>query len=547
MEYDVTIENKGNLDAKLNDILVNKQNAIEEAVIITFTGYKEGEILKANQSKIVHVKIEYNPNYKGEETSSEVNVNFDFTQESSSPDKPNTYVLTYDYQTNGGTRTDSEGIYLTSGADVDLTVKAYKDGWTFLGWNTDKNAKEALTNYKMPEGASTLYAIYKKDLTITFQMGNNIANIGKNQETCSIFNNETSCEITLPTITPQEGFISVGWSTTINDTQGIEAGTKLTLINNITYYANAIDNGVPQITISPNEQTTYIAGGKEVTVDITDIASGLKANQEISYAWSTSNTTVPTFTNKIPLNNAEGAKTAQITIPTTASETLTGSYYLWINGGISDTTGNISTTKISGVFKFDNKEPTLTISTSATTNSITVVAATTSESGITKYEYSKDGGQKWIDGGTSNTYKFENLSQGTYNIAVRITNGVGKTVTNNKEQATAVLQTPTFEESGVYPKIVTITYPDGCGENLTCTYQKDNGTVTEVTTKTVDVSFDNHGSVVANVSDGINTLNPVYNVKIELTASDLSYSNANTGLNCQDVQCALDEIKKMLN
>ena len=45
MEYDVTIENKGNIDAKLNDILTNVEKENNEAVIITFSGYTKGEIL----------------------------------------------------------------------------------------------------------------------------------------------------------------------------------------------------------------------------------------------------------------------------------------------------------------------------------------------------------------------------------------------------------------------------------------------------------------------------------------------------------------------
>ena len=45
MEYDVTIENKGNIDAKLNDILTNVEKENNEAVLITFSGYTKGEIL----------------------------------------------------------------------------------------------------------------------------------------------------------------------------------------------------------------------------------------------------------------------------------------------------------------------------------------------------------------------------------------------------------------------------------------------------------------------------------------------------------------------
>ena len=46
MEYDVTIENKGTLDAKLNDIITNLDNSNNEAVLITFSGYTKGEVIK---------------------------------------------------------------------------------------------------------------------------------------------------------------------------------------------------------------------------------------------------------------------------------------------------------------------------------------------------------------------------------------------------------------------------------------------------------------------------------------------------------------------
>ena len=99
MEYDVTIENKGTLDVKLNDILTNVEKENNDAVLITFTGYTKGEILKAGASKIVHVKIEYNPEYEGGETSSEVEINFDYVQNNNETGNPNIqYLITYDCQ-----------------------------------------------------------------------------------------------------------------------------------------------------------------------------------------------------------------------------------------------------------------------------------------------------------------------------------------------------------------------------------------------------------------------------------------------------------------
>ena len=212
MEYDVTIENKGTLDAKLNDIITNLEKSNSDAVIITFSGYTKGEILKAGNTKIVHVKIEYNPEYEGGETSSEVEINFDYTQNNNETTPPeSTYLLTYDYSTNGGTSVETPQEYFGSGNEVDLSNTATKEGWKFVGWNTDKDAQIGLKSYQMPTENTTLYAIYSKTLNVTYEQGENITSIGKTNDSCNIYNNGTSCEITLPEITVNDEKATVGW------------------------------------------------------------------------------------------------------------------------------------------------------------------------------------------------------------------------------------------------------------------------------------------------------------------------------------------------
>ena len=58
--------------------------------------------------------------------------------------------------------------------------------------------------------------------------------------------------------------------------------------------------------------------------------------------------------------------------------------------------------------EYDAEEITLEISTTSTTNSITVVANAHADSGIAKYEYSIDNGKTWIES-TNNTYTFTGL------------------------------------------------------------------------------------------------------------------------------------------
>ena len=129
----------------------------------------------------------------------------------------------------------------------------------------------------------------------------------------------------------------------------------------------------------------------------------------------------------------------------------------------------------------------------------------------------------------------------------KITNENDVTKTAETRVTTSSFTNPTFEDKGVYPRIITITYPEGCGTSLVCSYQKDNEPPVEVKTKTMQVEFDYHGTLVATVTDGTNILSSTYNVKITLRAVDLEYNNSKTGLECEDAQCALDEIKKMLN
>ena len=338
MEYDVTIENQGTIDAKLNDILTNLQNSNSDAVLITFSGYTKGEILKAKSTKIIHVKIEYNPDYEGEETSSEVTIDFDYGQnnnETSPSDKM--HLVTYDCTTNGGSACTSYNEYLLEGSNINLTHKgSEKKYYNFVGWNTNKEATSGLTTLTIADSDITLYAIYEE----------------------------------------------------VDPTEPI------------------IDN----------------------------------------------------------------------------------------------------------------------IATTVTDNSITVVVtAHDDESGIVKYEYSIDGGKTWIDNGDSNTYTFTGLTSNTsYTVHVRVTNGVDKTATSNKDTITSTLAKPTFSEN-VEGEVV-ITYPSGCSNGKTCSYQENDGIINTVNgTTTVNVGED--GTIVATVTDGVNTVSSTYtvvrrNLYVSSTGSD---------------------------
>ena len=657
MSYIVTIENKGSFDAKLDNINLGK-GTNEEAVNITFYGYTKGQTLFKGTTTDITVTISYNPNYEGGETSSEVNTDFEFSQAEGGTITPTTdHLVTYDYLTNGGTSSNSENEYLPEGSNIKLDYTAEKEGYEFVGWNTNASAREGLKDIQINED-TTLYAIFKKDLNVTYEMGEGVTSTEKEAEVCSLYNNDKTCEITLPEITVNtaKGYEIDGWYN--GETNVGMPNSKYNVNNDTTLTAKAIqtDKEGPTINFDPNSQSNY-TNGTDVDINLED-ETGIKEGQEISYAWSTSNTESPftegstalgevngtgvvidiyegmathydfkkqgntwvntnkgipmsysalkvkfaldktsnfsfdfisscddesglmvfltedgvspdyeniigeytgsnnsTFTKTLDpgnyeiyityvttygnttdyddtlkvsnitiggifpirtsqIGNKEGAKSATITAPKSLSSSYTGTYYLWVKGGIEDVLGNVSEDKVSGAFKFDNSAPTVSVSTSSTTNSITVTANASSLSGITKYEFSMDG-ETWYPS-NSNIYTFTGLDADTrYTVGVRVTNGIGKTSMTNTREYTETIPIPTFTESGTSEKkTITITYPEGCGSTYTCSYIKDDGQPVEVNSQTVNVDFTSDGTLIGIVSDGTNENSNVYEVEM---------------------------------
>ena len=346
------------------------------------------------------------------------------------------------------------------------------------------------------------------------------------------------------TATPSTGYSFTGWSGgyvsgTTNPVTGAAVTAAKTIIGTFA------DNTAPTVSLSPNTQSTFVSGGKAVTVTLSDAGSGLKASQTVSYAWSTSSSTAPTSWSTLTTSNtAVTTNPVTVTVPATASSSLTGQYYLWIKNGIQDDAENPSVNKTSAVFKFDNTNPTVSLNTSSTTNSITAVATASAASGISKYEFSKDDGTTWVDNGTSNTYTFTGLSNAssTYPIKVRVTSGVNKTATASKTESLKTLTPPTFSQN---KNVTTITYQAGCGTDFTCTYSKDGGSAVTVNSTTANVTFSAQGNIVASITDGTNTANSTYT--FDPAASNLSFDNTETGLDCSDAQCAIDEISGELS
>ena len=184
MEYIVTIENRGNLDAKLEGIDKGTPTNTN-AVIITYSGYAEGQKLLRNSSMDIKVKVEYNPEYTEGEVTGESNISFSFVQAESVDDitkviddevisKPDR-TITYNCQENGGEEANQNSIF-DVGDRVDLGVQCHKEGYTFLGWNTNKDAHSGIgedssehTTLNNTSTDTTIYGIYSKTIDVKYK------------------------------------------------------------------------------------------------------------------------------------------------------------------------------------------------------------------------------------------------------------------------------------------------------------------------------------------------------------------------------------------
>ena len=88
-------------------------------------------------------------------------------------------------------------------------------------------------------GKSSNSADITIEYTATFVKGTNVAEIGKYSDKCTVTSGNSSCQVTLPTITANDGCLALGWSKKNGAASGTAAGQKVTLSADDTYYANA--------------------------------------------------------------------------------------------------------------------------------------------------------------------------------------------------------------------------------------------------------------------------------------------------------------------
>ena len=149
----------------------------------------------------------------------------------------NVCSLTYDYRWNGGNSVSISQRNYDYGSEVDLSVTADKEGWIFVGWNTDPRATEGLKSYQIKDEKLTLYAIYKKIITLSIIEQ---TDSGKEERKSSktIYNRETEAKFLMQEEKMWKGWTLLGWTTEANalELPLVGAGGIFVIDENTTLY-----------------------------------------------------------------------------------------------------------------------------------------------------------------------------------------------------------------------------------------------------------------------------------------------------------------------
>ena len=149
--YNIKVENKGSLDAKLNKITLTKED--NPAVLFETKGLKEGGVLRKGESAILNVSVTYNSEITSQPTKLDASLTatLDFTQSDGTSDIPigptgdtAAEMLKAKVVTSGdGLYTDSTeaGRYVYRGADPNNYITLGTDTYRIIAVESDNTLK----------------------------------------------------------------------------------------------------------------------------------------------------------------------------------------------------------------------------------------------------------------------------------------------------------------------------------------------------------------------------------------------------------------------
>ena len=273
-------------------------------------------------------------------------------------------TVTYDYRTNGGTSADQETVKTYYGAGADLSVAAYKNGWEHAGWNTKSDSETGLTWYTVT-GNVTLYAVYRKDITVTFV---DFAQTYKREG--SMYNNDTYALIDAPQCSTYGGWENVSDVTAVGfnsraditaegaEKMEVKSGEEhLKIPDSITYYtvcsaavtlSYELNGGTENGTTKPVTKTVYCnaAAPQEVKGFKLQLGESIKEAFDLdgythSYAFATWAENSPESETRFPCN-ADYVLKENTTMYALWDETVTPiTYYIEFDGNAGTAARNI--------------------------------------------------------------------------------------------------------------------------------------------------------------------------------------------------------------
>ena len=273
-------------------------------------------------------------------------------------------TVTYDYRTNGGTSADKETVKTYYGADADLSVAAYKNGWEHAGWNTESDSETGLPRYTVT-GNVTLYAVYRKDITVTFV---DFAQTYKREG--SMYNNDTYALIDAPQCSTYGGWENVSDVTAVGfnsraditaegaEKMEVKSGEEhLKIPDSITYYTVCradvtltyeLNGGTENDTTKPVTKTVYCnaAAPQEVKGFKLQLGESVKESVDLdgythSYAFATWAENSPESDTRFPCN-ADYVLKENTTMYALWDETVTPiTYYIEFDGNAGTAARNV--------------------------------------------------------------------------------------------------------------------------------------------------------------------------------------------------------------
>ena len=170
--------------------------------------------------------------------------------------------------------------------------------WNGLSTAADSSAEYSTVSDAAESTTTTFYTVYR--FVVYYNKGANVLSIGSNYDNCNVNatgtnTGSTSCNVTLPSITPNAGYVSVGWNTVSGATTGTAAGASKAISENPTnLYANANCQGLSSGSYTAESTISY--AGKSWTV-VRDNGSSvdLVYNGKIDSTGSTTGTSGGTY------------------------------------------------------------------------------------------------------------------------------------------------------------------------------------------------------------------------------------------------------------